>query len=191
MDFLSITVMLFLVMDPVGNIPAFLSILEKVPAERRRKILLRELLFAFAILIFFIFCGRPLLGFLGLSKEAISISGGIILFLIALKMIFPAENSKNHEPEEEPFLVPLAIPLIAGPSTLAILMMYSAENIPVLILATTIAWAGSFVVLFSATYLFKVLKKRGLTAIERLMGMLLVALSVQLFLDGLASYLKV
>ncbi|MCD6161045.1 MAG: hypothetical protein J7K40_01350 [candidate division Zixibacteria bacterium] len=129
MDFLSVTAALFLIMDPFGNIPVFLPILEKVPPEKRRKALIRELLFAFLAIIGCILCGKQIISFLGLRQESISIAGGIILFLIAIRMIFPLQLYKSKiEDTDEPFIVPLAIPLIVGPSLLAVLLFFSSAE---------------------------------------------------------------
>jgi multiple antibiotic resistance protein len=193
MDIISIAVTLILIMDPFGNIPVFLSILDELPAHRRRRILVRELILALVVIMVFIFCGRYLMGFLGLKQEAVSIAGGIILFLIAIRMVFPRTKLQDTtECEGEPLLVPLAIPLIAGPSLLAVLILFSTSaqvELSGLLLASMLAWGVSFIVLFSATFLIRFLTRRGLIAVERLMGMILVAIAVQLFLDGVASYL--
>ena len=181
-------------MDPFGNIPIFLPILEKVPAERRRRVLVRELLIAFVVIVIFIFFGQYLMNFLGLERVSVGIAGGIILFLIAVRMVFPPAKLKDERDQGgEPLLVPLAIPLIAGPSLLAVLLLFStseSEKLLNLLFAAFIAWAATFLVLFSSTFLIRFLTKRGLVAIERLMGMILVALSVQLFINGLSDYLK-
>jgi multiple antibiotic resistance protein len=194
MDLLSVTVTLFLIMDPFGNIPVFLPILERVPKERRRFVLIRELFLALAVIVVFVFFGKYLMSFLGLRQESVSIAGGIILFLIGLHMVFPSKESpKETDIDGEPFLVPLAIPLIAGPSLLAVLLVFastSPETLPKLMLAALLAWGITFIVLLSSTYLIRFLTKRGLMAIERLMGMVIVALSVQLFLEAVSSYLK-
>jgi len=180
-------------MDPFGNVPIFLSVLDSVPDQRRRLVLIRELVIALAIIVFFIFCGQYLLGFLGLKQESVSIAGGIILFLIALRMVFPsADKGASQQLDGEPLLVPLAIPLIAGPSLLAVLLLFATgEGVRLfdLMMAAGLAWAATFLVLFLSTFLYQFLTKRGLMAIERLMGMILVALSVQLFLDGVSGYL--
>lgn len=185
---------LLLVMDPLGNIPLFLSVLKDVAPERQRPVLVREILLAYGVLLFFLFAGGYVLQMFGLRSEAISIAGGIILFIIAIRMIFPTEGSIVGEtPEGEPFLVPLAIPLMAGPSTMAsVLLLKQSGNISLiqLLAAVTLAWAVSAVILYSAPYLYRVLKVRGLVAMERLMGMLLVILSVQMFLDGIAAFLN-
>ncbi len=195
MEFITVAITLFLVMDPMGNIPIFLSVLERVPEARRRPIIVRELLLALGVIIFFVLLGNQLMGVLGLRQESVSIGGAIILFLIALRMVFPVKQLTNPDDVDgEPFLVPLAVPLVAGPSLLALLMLFSTEapgGLPSLLGAAGLAWGGTFIVLFSSTFLLRVLGKRGLIAMERLMGMILVALSVQLFLDGLAAALGI
>ena len=193
MEILSISVTLFLIMDPFGNIPIFLSILDKVPANRRRRVLVRELFIALAVIIGTILCGRYIMAFLGLRQESVSIAGGIILFIIALRMVFPTRNVQGEqEIAGEPLLVPLAVPLIAGPSLLAVLLLFATAEpgrLVDLFLAAASAWLATFVVLLASTFLLRFLTKRGLVAVERLMGMVLVALAVQLFLDGVAKYL--
>ncbi len=194
MEILSVSVTLFLIMDPFGNIPIFLPILEKVPKERRRKVLVRELLFSLLIIAVFTLSGSYVMSFLGLNRASISIAGGIILFLIAIRMVFPrAEADTFGEFDGEPFLVPMAVPLVSGPSLLAALLLFSSTGtlgVGGLMIAAVGAWVVTFIVLFLSTYIVDFLTKRGLAAIERLMGMVLVAVAVQLFLDGLSSYLK-
>jgi multiple antibiotic resistance protein len=180
-------------MDPLGNVPIFLSVLKDVRPERRRRVLIREVLFAYMVLLFFFFLGRYFLVFLGLQPETISIAGGIVLFLIALRMIFPLERHVlAGAPEGEPFIVPLAIPLVAGPSTLAaVLLLRSGSDTTVeLLVAVTIAWALSAAILLSSNLLYKLLRERGLVAVERLMGMLLVMVAVQMFMNGVARSLR-
>jgi len=195
MDIISTATVLFLIMDPLGNIPIFLSVLERVAPERRLRVLIRELLIAFFVLLGFLFFGHYILGFLGLSAQSIKIAGGIILFLVALKMVFPVARSAGDTEEElddEPLLVPLAIPLVAGPSAMAILMLLSTkepERMLDWVSALTIAWVITTVILLSATGLQKVLGRRGLIAMERLMGMILIALAVQMLLEGISEYL--
>jgi multiple antibiotic resistance protein len=194
MDLLSAVVTLILVMDPVGNVPLFLSILKTVTPERRRLVLVREIGFAYLVLVTFLLAGEYLLRFLGLEEPAIGIAGGIVLFLIALRMVFPREGGLTGPSlEGEPFVVPLAIPLLAGPSTLATVLLLqsaSAGSTGRLILALTIAWAASGAVLLSCTFLYRVLRERGLIAMERLMGMLLVMVAVQMLLHGIREFLR-
>lgn len=189
----SAAVTLFLIMDPLGNIPVFLSALQNVEPKRRTFVIIRETVIALVVMILFLFVGQYLLDFLGLKQESISIAGGIILFLIALKMIFPQEKKAENQSEEEPFIVPLAIPLIAGPSLLATLLLFvRSEPTRMMdwLIALLIAWGISSLILLASPFVQKVLKERGLIAVERLMGMILVALSVQMFLNGVAEYLK-
>ena len=191
MDILSTTILLFLILDPLGNIPIFLSYLEK--SKSRYKILARELILALIILYVFLFFGRHFLSALNLKQESVSIAGAIILFIIAIRMIFP--SSKQYGDEEidgDPLLVPLAIPLVAGPSILATLILLVSQYPDKLMdfsIALFIAWFISAIILFSATALQNYLGKRGLIAIERLMGMVLIAVAVQMFLDGIQIFL--
>lgn len=193
MDVSAAVITLLLIMDPVGNIPPFLSILKTVPVERRRIVLVREILFAYGVLLVFFFLGNYVLRFLRLEQETISIAGGIVLFLIALRMIFPHEGSVVGDPlEGEPFLVPLAIPLFAGPSTLAALLLLQRTfpgDSTSLLIAITIAWVIGGTILLSSTFFYRVLRQRGLIAIERLMGMLLVMVAVQMLVNGLKTLL--
>lgn len=193
MDILPAVVTLFLIMDPLGNIPLFLSVLKAVAPHRRRRVLIREILIAYGVLLVFLLAGSRVLGFLGLTEETISIAGGIVLFIIALRMIFPDVKGAGGETMEgEPFVVPLAIPLFAGPSTLAavLLLQRSAmHNDESLFLAVTIAWALSGAILLGATFFYRVLRERGLIAVERLMGMLLVMVAVQMLLNGIKTFM--
>jgi multiple antibiotic resistance protein len=194
MDLFSAVVTLFLIMDPLGNVPLFLSVLRAVPPARRRIVLAREIGIAYLVLLCFLFAGRFVMQLLALRQETISIAGGIVLFLIALRMVFPGDRGLLGEPiEGEPLIVPLAIPLLAGPSTLAALLLLeqSAPNQTMsLLLAVTIAWAISGIILLSSTFLYRVLRERGLMAMERLMGMLLVMVAVQMLMNGLDVFLR-
>ena len=183
---------LLLIMDPLGNVPPFLSALKHVQPDRRRKVLVREILFAYLVLLVFLFLGKYLLRLLSLQEETISIAGGIVLFLIALRMIFPTDGAPTDALAGEPFLVPLAIPLVAGPSTLAaLLLLQSTSNSTFQLWASlTLAWVVTAIILLSSTILYRLLKERGLIAVERLMGMLLVMLAVQMFINGLAKFMK-
>ena len=195
MDTFSAAVMLFLIMDPLGNLPVFLSILRHIDPKRRRKVMMRELLFSLVIMMAFLFVGQQILNFLNLRQEAVSIAGGIILFLIAIKMIFPREGGVTGlAAGEEPFLVPMAIPMIAGPSILASLLLLANQEPTRMAdwsLALLMAWGASAVILMFYEVFNKLLGERGLTAVERLMGMLLVMISVQMLLDGVHHYLAV
>jgi multiple antibiotic resistance protein len=194
MDIFAAATLLFLVMDPLGNIPLFLSVLKQVPEERRRLVLRRELLIAYLVLLLFLVLGPYILSFLQVSQEAIRIGGGIVLFLIAIKMVFPKEGGLlGKTPDGEPFIVPLAIPLMAGPSSLAMIMLMrkSAEGQWLdMWLAVTAAWVVSALILLASRRLYVLLGERGLIAIERLMGMVLIIMAVQMLLEGTAEYLN-
>lgn len=191
MSILSLAFTFFLLMDPVGNIPLFVSMLRKYSPQRQRRIILRELLIALFIIVLFNFIGSALLDFLKVSQETVLVSGGLILFIIALKMIFPSsEETISHK--GEPFIVPLAVPLMAGPAILASVMIYThrVNSTPHMLSAILIAWGVSLILLLGSTYLQKVLGDRFLTALERLMGLILTLLSVQMFLEGFQAFLK-
>jgi multiple antibiotic resistance protein len=192
-NLLQAIVTLLLVMDPLGNVPLFLSVLRTVDPARRRRVLAREIALAYLVLAAFMFAGDYLMRFLSLEQPAISIAGGIVLFLIALQMVFPSDAGlRSPHLEGEPFLVPLAVPLIAGPSALAtLLLLQSASHGATrqLLAALTIAWAITAVILMSSTVLYRVLHERGLIALERLTGMLLVMVAVQMLLNGVRVFL--
>jgi multiple antibiotic resistance protein len=192
MDIFSAALLLFLVIDPVGNIPAFLFILRGVPEERHKWIILRELCLALVALVVFLFSGPYILAALQISQGSLGAAGGIILFLIALRMIFPVPKGVFGEEAEvgEPFIVPLAIPLVAGPAAMATLMLLMARDPArwrVWLIALLVAWSVSGLILLSADHLARLLGRRTLTAIERLMGLILTAVAVQMLIDGIGQ----
>ena len=193
MTTVSAALLLFLVMDPLGNIPLFMTSLKKVDERRRRLVVIRELLIALAVLVGFLFLGQYLLRLLSLSETALTTAGGIILMIIALKMIFPRrESSLAEEVEGEPFIVPLAIPYVAGPSAMATaLLLMSGEpgRWPEWLLAVFLAWLASAVIIYFSSYLARFLGEKGLVAIERLMGMLLITVAVQMLLNGIGAFI--
>jgi multiple antibiotic resistance protein len=193
MNTLSATLLLLTIMDPLGNVANFISGLRGVPAERRMRVIARELVIALIILLFFLFCGQWFLSLLHLKEEALFISGGIVLFLIALKMIFPPATREKDEPAVEPFIVPLATPMIAGPSVLATLLVLVSSQPDAIwqwLIALLSSWAITAAVLLMSPVLARVLKERGSLAVERLMGMVLVMIAVQMFLNGLKRYMS-
>lgn len=193
MTLISAALLLFLVMDPLGNIPLYLTALKNVAPERRTRVILRELFIALFVMVVFLFSGQAFLSALHISEPALTITGGVILFLIALKMIFPQHN-QDKSLQEEPFIVPLAIPYVAGPSALATLLLImngEPERWPDWLAALGLAWFVTGVILLCATPLAKALRNRGLIAIERLMGMVLVAIAIQMLLDGIAKFVAV
>jgi multiple antibiotic resistance protein len=193
MTLVSAAVLLFLVMDPLGNILFFLSALRNVPAERQRYVIVRELLIALVALLLFLFLGGPAVKLLGLSEHALGIGGGVILMLIALRMVFPSpEHPLEEEVDAEPFIVPLAIPYVAGPSSLAtVLLLMSREpsRWPEWVLAVLLAWGACVPIMLACGPLKKLLGQRGLTAIERLMGLVLVTIAVEMLMTGAAQFL--
>ena len=195
MSTVSAGLLLFLIMDPLGNIPLFLSLLRNVAPERRQFVMARELLIALVVLFVFLFGGRYLLHVLQLKQESVSIAGGIVLFLIGVRMVFPPATGGvfGGDPDREPFIVPMAIPGIAGPSAVAAVMLlansYPGRTVDWSV-ALFVAWFATAVILLSSTYLFRCLGTSVLIAVERLMGMLLVALSVQMALDGVMAYVR-
>lgn len=185
-EIISTTIIFFLIMDPLGNIPLFLSVLKNVNAEKKLRVTFRELIIAYVALLMYLFLGRYVLEILNLTSEAITISGGIILFIIAIRMIFPTEHGIfGSGSEGEPLIVPLAIPAVAGPSIMAVLMLLStSQPLLDLFLCISLAWLLTASLLLAATPLNRVLGRRGLTAVERLMGMLLVMMAVQMLLNA-------
>ncbi|MCD6046924.1 MAG: hypothetical protein K0S08_571 [Gammaproteobacteria bacterium] len=192
MTFYTAVFTLFLVMDPLGNIPGFLALLKNVESKRRQYVILRECIIAFFVLVFFLLAGKDVLAALGISQAALGISGGIILFLIALKMMFPDESTPQRESQgQEPFIVPLAVPLVAGPSSMAVVMLLTnqhPEKWPLWLGALAVASVVSTLILLFSDYILKILGKKLLHAIERLMGMLLATMAVQMLLTGIQSY---
>ena len=193
MTILSAALLLFLILDPLGNVPVFLSVLKPLPPARQRVVLIRELLIALAVLMLFLWCGKYALELMHLRQESVSIAGGIVLFLIGIRMIFPRpEGLMGEIPDGVPFIVPLAIPLVAGPSGMAAVMLMGSsepDRLGEWSLALLLAWGATSAILLASPFLYRLLGRRALSAIERLMGMLLVAISVQMLLDGLTAYL--
>ena len=193
MTLLSAVITLLLVMDPLGNVPSFLAVLRDVPPARRRPIILRESLIAFGILLLFLAVGPGLMSVLRLEEPSLSIAGGIILFLIAIKMIFPhGKGMFSDMPEGEPLVVPLATPLIAGPSAMATVLLLVTREPGRFVewgIAVTVACAITAAVLVLCNPLHRLLGERGLMAVQRLMGMILTTIAVQMFLTGVRDFL--
>lgn len=168
-----------------------LACLREVPEARRRWVVLRELLIALLVLLVFLFFGRYLLELMGLSQSSITIAGGVVLFLIAIRLIFPTrEPLFGDTPEGEPFIFPMAIPLIAGPSALATVMLFASrhpDELSMLLLAVVIAWIVSTIILLLAPWLLRVMGGKGIVAFERLMGLLLTAIAVEMIVSGIVT----
>lgn len=198
MDIASATILLILVLDPFGNIPLVLSTLGRVGAQRRHRVILRECAIAYAVLIGFLFMGRPLLELMRLSETAIGLAGGLILFLIALRMVFqhpegPLGDGASDAAGNEPYIVPLAIPAIAGPSALAtviVLTSHEPQRWPEWMAAITLAFLVSTTVLLLAARISRFIGDRGVSALGRLMGLILTAIAVEMLLSGITAYVR-
>jgi multiple antibiotic resistance protein len=195
MEWLSAILTLFLVMDPIGNIPFFVSHLKDVKEGRKTWVVARESLIALLVLFFFLYFGPLLMQLLHVGQASLYIAGGVLLLLISLGMIFPGTSQLNvvgdDEKQGEPFIVPLAIPLIAGPSTMATIMIFSSRPEPLRfwVGALAVAWILSSAILLLSPGVSRLLGRRGLRACERLMGMVLTVVAVQMFLDGVRLFL--
>lgn len=188
-------ILLLLVTDPFGNVPIFVAAMARVPPERRWRVVVRECAIAFLLLLLFMFFGRHFLTALQLSEVALRIGGGVILFLIALRMVFPQPGGLmgTAETTQEPFIVPLAIPALAGPSALATVLLFSSHGgTEMLVHVAALAAVGlvSLIVLLSAGRMQRVLGERVMSAFERLMGLILTAMAVEMLLAGLRGYVQ-
>ncbi|MEI8054874.1 MAG: MarC family protein [bacterium] len=194
MSILSATILLVLIMNPLGNLPFFLSTLKPVDPKRHTHIIVRETFFAYLLLVIFMLFGQIFLRSVQITEQALGISGGIILFIIAIRMIFPeAIDQTEKQSTSEPFFVPLAVPMTAGPGALTTVILFSTtqpEKKFVWILAITAAALVVGTILLGGRYLSKYLGERGLIALEKLSGMMLTAMAVQMFLSGINAYFR-
>ncbi len=186
---------LFLVMDPPGNAPVVKSLLQQLPEHRRNRVLLRELFFVLILLLFFFFLGKELLGWMGISSSSLNLSGGIMLFIIAVGMVFPTKRGPQQSyTNTELFIVPVTVPIIVGPAAISLVMMQAAlctdwEQKAEGLTAILLAWAASTVFLGLSGKLLDFLGEKGTTALTRLMGTLLILLAVQMVLNGITEYI--
>ena len=188
--FASATILLLLITDPLGNIPIFVNTLRAVPPERRARVIVREVLIAFGLLLAFMFVGQSFLKAMSLSDVSLQIGGAVVLFLIALRMIFPPPPQDSPVPLAEPLIVPLAIPALAGPSAMAtvlLLVSQAPERRLEWVAALTVTMAVCAVVLLLAERLQRLVGLRVVSAFERLMGLILVSISVEMLIRGLKS----
>jgi multiple antibiotic resistance protein len=192
MSFIKIAVSIFIVMNAVGQIPLFIAILAPYEARRQKIIILRELIFALVLLLLFTFFGNEILDIIGITRSIIGIAGGILLFLIALSMIFPKEKTTEGMPRHEPMFVPLAMPVISGPGSIAMLMLFAQETgRPFMVAgAVILAWIPSVLVLLVSSYIRNFLGEKGLQAVERLGGMIVCLIGIQMFSSGVISLIK-
>jgi len=193
-SFASAVVILLLVVDPVGNVPLFAALLGKIDPARRTRVIARECAIAYAVLLLFVFFGRAILDLLGLSDPSLTIAGGVILFLIALRMIFRhPEGVFGDTSEGEPFIVPLAIPSIAGPTAIAtvvLLVSRAPQRLLEWSAAVTAAMLLTLAFLLFAERVAKIVGERGLLAFERLMGLILTTIAVEMLLNGIQAFVR-
>lgn len=194
MNIFNIALTFFLVANPIGNSPAIIALIKDFDIERQKKIMLREAIFGFFIALFFQYFGEVFLNQLEIKNFTIQISGGILLLLVAFNMIFSpkAPNSSEVIDTQEPLIVPIATPLISGPALLTIIMLYSHQEGSHLkiSLAIALSWLAITPILVIAPYLQKILRKRGLAALEQLMGLLLSLMAVEMIIQGLALFIR-
>jgi MarC family membrane protein len=186
----SATILLLLITDPVGNIPIFVNGLKAVPDHRRKWVILREVLIAFAVLLAFMFAGQAFLRAMNLSAVSLQIGGAMVLFLIALRMVFPPPPGDDPAPDHEPLIVPLAIPALAGPSALAtvlLLVSQAPERRLEWVAALSLTMIVCALVLLTADRLQRIIGARVISAFERLMGLILVSISVEMLISGLKT----
>lgn len=188
--FASATILLLLITDPLGNIPIFANALRGVAPERRARVILREVLIAFGLLLAFMFVGDAFLRVMNLSQLALQLAGAVVLFLIALHMVFPPPPVPDEEAAAEPLIVPLAVPALAGPSALAtvlLLVSQAPERRWEWVAALSVTMAVCALVLVLSERIQRWVGARVLQAFERLMGLILVAVAVEMLLRGLKS----
>lgn len=190
--FINMATSIFFVLNATGQIPLFLALLGKFDQSKQVKIITRELLIALVILLLFTFFGDWILRILGISRPIISIAGGILLFIISLSMIFPKESEAQHALSQDPMIIPLAIPVIAGPGAISTVMMYAHKTSSPLLVsgAVLVAWIPSLIVLLLGSYIKKILGERGLVAVERLGGMLVCLIGVNMLTRGVLDLVK-
>ena len=193
-EFLSAVILLTLVADPFGNMPLVNAMLGGVPEARRRLVVVRECLIAYGLLLVFMFGGHGFLALMHLSQTSLSIAGGVILFMIAIRMVFAKlDGTFGEKAGSEPFIVPLATPLIAGPSALATVMLMASRD-PTMVgmwaAAITVTMVITTVVLLAGTKLLAWLGEHAMHAIERLMGLILTAIAVEMLMAGIREFIK-
>ncbi len=194
MSVFALTLSLFLVMNALGNIPLFVGLLTKFDVKRQKKIITRELLIALVVLLLFNFFGDGILTLLGISQPIIGIAGGTLLFIIALGMIFPRQSEKKNEASyhQEPYIVPLAIPIVAGPGAIATVMVYTEQMHNPWLMSGIIlmAWIPTFLILLASSNIKYFLGSKGLLACQRLGGMLICLIAVQMLTSGVMVLLQ-
>lgn len=182
----------FLTTNPIGNSPAIIALVKEFPFERQRRILLREGLLALAVALFFQYLGTGFLSMLAIQKYAVTMCGGTLLFIVALNRIFSISSyPQATSMQQEPLLVPIATPLLSGPGLLAIIMLKAnLEPNWFLSLAIVIAWIGVLAVLVAAPYLQKLTGRRGMAALEQLMGLVLSLIAMNMLMRGIGLFIE-
>ncbi len=191
MSLISIATSLFFVLNSLGNVPFFVGILSGYPISRQRRIIIRELLIGLFILLLFNFFGEEILGVLGIDQCVMGIAGGTLLFLISMTMIFPKPKTLKV-PQKEPFIFPLATPAFAGPGAITTVMIYSQQvsNLAWMMVPILIAWGCSAVVLLASSNLKLFLGQKGLAACEKLGGLVISLIAVQMFTSGVIQLIQ-
>lgn len=191
MSLFNITLVLFLIMDPIGNLTSYLTLVEELPPHRQKWIVIREMLIALFVMLIFYYLGEYLFHFLDLSETTVRLSSGVILFLIAIKILFTSSDSpRANLPKGEPIIFPMAVPLIAGPALMATILLYAhlEQTHSIMVLAIFIAWFLSILIFLFAKQIKSILGENGLIACERLIGMVLVLIAIQRFLEGILLF---
>lgn len=184
---------IFIITNPIGNSPAILTLVKDFPLQKQRTIVIREGLIGLGIALFFLFFGTWFLGLLSLEEYALALCGGLLLFFIALSLIFPSpKEEKEKSSNKEPFIVPIAIPLLTGPSLIAIIMLFSKDSAGFIkvLLGLLIAWLGVMPILIFTPYLQKAFGKKGLLLLEQLMGMILSFMAIEMILKGIRLFIN-
>lgn len=198
--FITAFVTLFVIIDPIGLFPIFVSLTQGVPEKERRRIGLRACITAFFLFAVFAFLGETVLGGIGISMPAFRIAGGILLFVTAFDMLFERRTKRREDQAEEaeedypdPSIFPLSIPLLAGPGAITSVILLAGQDSGI---QSTLAVLGVVLLVLAIVFclfliagaLERLLGRTGITVITRLLGMLLAALSVQFILDGLKDF---
>lgn len=196
MTFFSITLALFLIMDPFGNISTYLKLLEQIPPERKKSYVLREMVIAFILMVGVFIFSDFFFWFLQISDITVRLTSGLVLFLFALKVLFVTPTSPRRQlppPGEEPFIIPLAVPLICGPALLATILLFSHLSTDhwMMFGAISLSWLAAIAVLWAGPFFHRLLGDNGLQAVEKLMGMILILLAIQRFMDGVRTFLEI
>lgn len=194
MTVFQLAMIFFIVTNPIGNSPAIISLIKQHPIKEQQKILFRESLFAMILAIFFLFLGEAFLSGLSIKNYALTLSGGMILFITSLNMIFSESSDDDGQNKKQtPFIVPIATPLLSGAGLLTMIMLYSKaeDNDLKLLSAILIAWIGVTGVLVVMPYVQVFLGKRGMAAVEQLMGMLLAMISIGMIVQGISMFISI